>query len=156
MNLIKLYKAGAVKRWHTKTTIKDQDVAAHSWGVALICMKIAPQDHELVRAALLHDMAECESGDIPYPFKRENPDLNTILSKHEAKFEKDNGAEVFLRPSQIRALKWADMFELMLWCKRELAMGNESMKYTIDVAWRALRDMGHPNEIARQLFEEQT
>lgn len=156
MNLKKLYDAGAVKRWHTKVTIKDQDVAAHSWGVALIILKIAPRDHELLRAALLHDMAEVESGDIPYPFKRDHQRLHQELIEHEKDFEIINGTQCFLKAEQVKMLKWADMFELLLWCKRELKLGNESIKYTIDVAFRALRDMGHPNEIARQLFEEAT
>ena len=156
MNLTNLYQAGAVKRWHTKLTIKEQDVAAHSWGVAMVCMKIAPQDHELMRAALLHDMAEVESGDIPYPFKKKWPTIKEELDVHEVQFNAENGATCFLNARQTHMLKWADMFELLLWCKRELKLGNEGMLVTIDVAFRALRDMGPPNEVAQQLFEEVT
>lgn len=153
---MKLYAAGVVKRWHTWTTIKEQNLADHSWGVAMIILKIAPQDHELVRAALLHDLAEVESGDIPYPFKKRNPAVADALTMHEARFDSINGATCFLSEEQTKMLKWADMFELMLWSKRELKLGNENMRQPIDLAFHALRDMGHPNEIARQLFEEVT
>ena len=154
MNLTKLYLAGAVKRWHTKPTIKEQDVAAHSWGVGLILMKIAPDNLVLLRAGLTHDCHELEAGDIPYPFKRNNDIVKEAYDSQEEAFNEKYGIYHGLTDDERKMLKWADMFELYLWCKRELQLGNQGMLHTLDVAFRALRDMGPPNEVARKLFED--
>lgn len=155
MNLAKLYQSGAVLRWHTKPTIKPQDVAAHSWGVALILMKIAPDNLKLLKAGLTHDCHELEAGDIPYPFKKNNDIVKTAYDSQETDFNLKYGiGELVLNSQERHLLKWADMFELYLWSKRELQLGNQGMMVTIDVAFRALREMGPPNEVARKLFEE--
>ena len=154
MNLIKMYKAGAVKRWHTRTTIKEQDVAAHSWGVAMIVKEIYPQANaDLLMAALTHDLHEIESGDIPYPFKKKNAQVRLGVELQESQFVKENGLP---QPAEslIHILKWADMFELYLWCRREAGLGNQTMLDTVDVAYKALRDMGPPTKRAEELFKE--
>lgn len=153
--LLNLYQAGAVKRWHTKLTIKEQDVAAHSWGVAMVLRYIYPEANaDVLMAALTHDLHESEAGDIPYPFKRNNPDVAAAYSRQEAQFEEANEINVPLLPFERKLLKWCDMMELALWCKRELSLGNTSMLRTLRVAKKALEDLGSPTEKADQLFQE--
>lgn len=44
-----------------------ESVAAHSWGLALLCLKLAPKDLDLQRVlsiALVHDLPEVIAGDI--------------------------------------------------------------------------------------------
>lgn len=151
-----LYQAGSVKRWHTRQTIKEQDLAAHSWGVAMIVNVIWPGNAELMRAALVHDLHESEAGDIPYPFKKNTPAVFDAYASQEDSFNKKHGIEYNLGAEFKHALKWADMFELLMWSKREINLGNQNMWQTLGVAMRALEAMGHPNERARNLYMEET
>lgn len=153
-NFLRLYEAGSVKRWHTKLTIKDQDLAAHSWGVAMICAHIYPHNAELIQAALTHDLHEHEAGDIPYPFKRGNPAVKEAYAKQEESFAKDHAIAPYLGEELYHALKWADMMELLMWARREINMGNRNLLHTQEVATAALLQMGHPNEAAEYLFSE--
>ena len=158
MNISKLHQAGSVRRWHTCLTLKDQDLAAHSWGVALVIMAIRPEmdSPNLLKAALVHDLHEFVAGDIPYPFKKNNPQVKKAYDKQEADFNVVNEIQFDLDPYDTRCLKWADMFELYLFAERELSMGNQNMVETMRVAIRALLALGAPNELARALFFKTT
>lgn len=154
MSLLTLIKAGITKRWHTKLTLKEQSVAEHSWGVAMIVNHIYPNNAALIMAALTHDLHEIESGDIPYPFKKKYPEVGRQIGLQEDQFCRDNGIDFALGEEFKHALKWADMFELYLYCRREISLGNQLMYDTLDTAFKVLRDMGPPNERAEKLFKE--
>jgi hypothetical protein len=154
-NFLALYRAGAVKRWHTKVTIKDQDLAAHSWGVAMILMHIAPDCPKyLIQHALAHDLHESEAGDVPYPFKRKNPEVRRQYTMQASQFELDHGIPAIDCGEDEHLIKWCDMFELLLWCLRERLLGNTGIEHTLEVATAALLEMGHPTPIAAELFNE--
>lgn len=156
-NFLKLYEAGAVKRWHTKVTIKEQDLAAHQWGVAMVLMHIYPgADSRLIGAALTHDLHESEAGDIPYPFKKANPKVAELYTQQEEDFDEEHGLRTGLSSEEEHILKWCDMFELLLWAERESVLGNLYMTKTTQVAINALNAMGPPNEAAEELFNEVT
>ena len=76
--------AGAVMRYHTWPQIGTQDLAQHQWNVARILYALTtnPPEH-LVKYALFHDLGEIGSGDVPFPIKRDNPDLKAIMDKIE-------------------------------------------------------------------------
>lgn len=66
------FKAAQVKRYHTRYTLKEETVGHHSHGVASILAILHPNAKgQLLRAAILHDLEEWESGDMPAPTKRE-------------------------------------------------------------------------------------
>ena len=59
-----------------------ESVAAHSWGLALLCLRLAPKELDLQRVlsiALVHDLPEVIAGDI-------TPHDN-ISKKHKQKLE---------------------------------------------------------------------
>ena len=91
----KIRTGGKVKRWHTVTTIQQQTVAEHSWGVAMICRKLWPEDKVLMEAALCHDLGEGLTGDVPWPVKQ----ANFVFKKHldEIELGNKNMQEVFNR-----------------------------------------------------------
>lgn len=77
------YLSGKVRRWHTHHGL-DQNNADHSWGVAMILLKIHPSPSlELIKAALLHDCAEYLTGDTPGYAKANSPQLKAELDKLE-------------------------------------------------------------------------
>ena len=147
-----LYDAGAVRRYHTNKTLKDQDLAAHSWGVAMIIREIMPGNLMLIEAALTHDLAESVTGDIPYTGKRKHPLLKTASEDAEREFDMVNGTLVQLTPIEARCLAWADMFECYLFSIREVEMGNNLMRFVVDTAREALINMGAPTKEADKLF----
>ena len=74
-------RASYTKRWTIVNTIKTQSIAEHSFNVAGIAVRIATaiewngrfhhsQQLELMSWALMHDIVEVYTGDIPTPFKR--------------------------------------------------------------------------------------
>jgi hypothetical protein len=82
--MIKGYLAGKVRRWHTHATLQ-QTVADHSHGVALLLMKLCPEPTpNMIKYALLHDMGEWKSGDMPSSAKNWFGDqLLPVLDKLE-------------------------------------------------------------------------
>lgn len=154
--LTPLYKAGITKRWHTHDTLRQQSVAEHSWGVALICSELMPDSLNLMKAALYHDLAESKWGDTPYTTKRADPDLKRQVEALEANWDIDHGIDIALTALEKSCLKWADMFEAYLFAHREVKAGNQLMYGVVDNAWRALSDMGAPNLRAEEMFQEMT
>jgi 5'-deoxynucleotidase YfbR-like HD superfamily hydrolase len=124
-----LWAAGRVKRWHAFPIIGEQTVADHSWGVALIVAEIAEEhlNMNLMKAALLHDAAEMFTGDVPYGAKRKWPQLGEMLKECEYEMERKLGIDFFLTGEQSEILKWADMFELLLFADAQEMLGNRNV-----------------------------
>jgi hypothetical protein len=116
--------AYSVTRWHTMPNLKPQNLAAHSWGVALLIARLydgpAVFLPALLRAALEHDLAESEIGDMPRPAR-------TLDHRN---LEAVTGARMGIMgewslPESVRPwLEWADLIEAGLHAQREAALGN--------------------------------
>lgn len=136
---------GAVQRYHTTRSAVGQDVAAHSWGVALVLLALGvPLRVEALVACLLHDMHEQATGDVPAPAKWDNKTLCDALTAIERKFEDDYGlSNVFmaLTPVERLLLRWADIYELTQWCREQVCQGNRYMipllANGLNATWRA-------------------
>lgn len=148
-----LRDAGAVVRYHTARMTRQQTVAEHSYGVAMLVLEIEPTDFMLVRAALYHDLSEAATGDIPAPAKWDNPQLAAVLTEIEAGYDARFGTALPLNPYQKHVLKWCDTMELVLWCREEWLMGNG---YAKRVMYRGIEHIvqrvQHPNDIAVSFF----
>ena len=124
-----LWNSGRVKRWHAFPIIGEQNVADHSWGVALIVMEIA-ESHlsiNLMRAAITHDSAELYTGDMPYQTKKRWPQLAGALEICEQDVERAHNIDWVLTGEQRQILKWADMFELLLFADYQADLGNRNV-----------------------------
>lgn len=149
-----LYKASRVKRWHTQQTIKEQNLAHHQWGVALIIMEILPGSYNALRAALTHDLAESVTGDIPYFAKRSFPMLGKEADKEERKFNIRHDIHTYLTEEEQACLRWADMAEAFLFACEEVDMGNTTFYDIVEAAGDILNDTIPPNERASRLLVE--
>lgn len=59
-----------VKRWHTLELSAPQSLADHHWAVTMLLKAICPElPHVIAEWAMVHDMDELISGDIPGHFK---------------------------------------------------------------------------------------
>lgn len=124
-NLLSIFKGGYVKRYHTVDMIKEQSVASHSWGVAVIlCQMIKNPSPQLLKAALYHDVAEHVIGDMPATTKWRFEELSKAMSKAEQEIEHELGLDVKLDDTEKAYLKFADMAELIITCVREYNLGN--------------------------------
>lgn len=74
--------------WRLRSVAAPESVADHSWGTALLCMMFAREagvdEHEALRIALVHDLAEAETGDIA---ARENPADRDVSIDEKAELE---------------------------------------------------------------------
>lgn len=123
-------QAGAdVKRYHTLLTLQSETVGHHSHGVAMLCLLLDPQaSRRLLIAALTHDLAEHVTGDIPSPAKREYG-IGDQVNELEQRLLNSVGLGVpMLYHYEARTLKLADILQGMLFCARELSLGNRRMR----------------------------
>lgn len=122
-----------VKRYHTVTTIQQETVGHHSHGVAVICLLLDDNaSRDLLIAALLHDLAEHQTGDIPSPAKRQYG-IGDQVSDLEDRLLAEAGIPMpSLSDHEKRVLKLADIAQGALFCAREIALGNRGLKKVFD------------------------
>lgn len=134
---------GETRRYHTWPVLRSQNIAEHSFHVAMLCAWLAGQEPpgigaNLLMAALCHDLAEHKMGDLPAPVKRGLPDYpshdgqplrtfrevwDDIEQEHLEAVELN--WEHTLTGQERRWLKLADAAEGCFYCIRERAMGNQ-------------------------------
>ena len=126
MNTEFIYEAAATKRMHVVRTIRQQNVAEHSYYVAMLCWKLCDMEPSanLLKAAMFHDLAETKTGDVPATAKWGSDELKYELAKMEAGFDKEHKLEISLSPKEELILKWADSLDLMWFCVNEMMLGN--------------------------------
>lgn len=135
-------QAGAVKRYHTVSTIKTQTVGEHSFNMCMILYKLVDEPSaNLLKAVLFHDLPEIITGDIPATAKWNFPSLDQVLSAVESVVINENNWDVELTEEEKKILKYADMIELVMFAKDELSLGNSNMRVIFDRGVRYLEDM---------------
>jgi 5'-deoxynucleotidase YfbR-like HD superfamily hydrolase len=128
MNFAKLYDAGRVQRFHTTpdyTGGAKQNIADHSWGVALVLLELYRRAEKeptvnVLRAAILHDTEELIVGDVAATAKWRFPALSAALltAEEDARTELGTASLPVLTAEESVFLRWADSLELAAYCKR--------------------------------------
>lgn len=128
-----------VPRWAIVRTVRKQNVAEHSYHVAMITMniiealkgmmwEISPEfEYECLLLALSHDVDESISGDIPATYKRRLPRAPT-----------PNASKL-----PYRVVKLADCIEAMAFLMEDQALGNVSTGQVVRDLWNATKDAAH-------------
>lgn len=130
MRWLEMVRAGGgVRRYHTVATLGEETVGKHSFGVAMLCVALTEGEPsaELLKAALYHDLAEQATGDIPAPVKWAHPELKNILSYVEEGFEREFDLAVRLSSEDQLIFRWADMLDLLYFCREQRNLGNRNM-----------------------------
>ena len=89
----KCFEIGHVPRWTIIETSRSQTVAEHSYNVACLLLefgKYTELEEDMIELALLHDIDESMTGDIPTPTKEEyfNDEYNERKSDHMNRTDK--------------------------------------------------------------------
>jgi HD domain-containing protein len=121
-NVLQARAGGAVERCHTVRHHGSYTVAEHSWGVAMLLLQLYPEQFPiLVKYALIHDVPEGLTGDIPSTAKGEDGALdNAILESFELPLLSDFKHH----PGWHLILKSCDRLDLYLWAREQVALGN--------------------------------
>jgi len=122
--------ANGVKRYHTVTNVNTPEtVGHHTCGVIGILFAIYDQKPplKLIEAALYHDTPEYVTGDTPATAKWDFPAISDALTDAEAEVTGAVGYLINLLPSELMALKFADIMDLIFKCRMESQLGNREM-----------------------------
>jgi 5'-deoxynucleotidase YfbR-like HD superfamily hydrolase len=131
-----IMEGGSVQRYHTRPGIRPDTNAHHSHGVLMLASLLAGQNEQtgctqasvnLLMACATHDLAEQLACDVSAPAKRllgirellhdlESNELRTHLLDYEQHLTEDERT----------ILQLADCFDGMMYCCRELALGNRN------------------------------
>lgn len=125
-------KGGRVTRFHTKSFLKAETNAEHSFLVAWVAwwMVGGTPTANLLMAALAHDLPEYLTGDVPSPVKRQ---LGGVLDGVESKVFAAAGVLPYtelLEGDEPKALKFADLCAGWLKCVYEVQLGNSTLAHT--------------------------
>ena len=156
----KAFQGGAVRRWHVIPIIGEETVGHHTFGVAMMTLAITDgkASGDLLRAALFHDCAEGETGDLPADIKRNHPHIKKVFGDIEEKWERQNGFFLQLDETDTLALKHADVLQLLYFCKAQLNLGNINMEPVLERATKyaqELEPVGKSQEILDWLLNGQ-
>lgn len=160
-------KLDRVIRFSAHTRIKDESVAEHSFHVALYAMILADLEEKIfqnkvdkekvLKTALLHDLEECQTGDIIYGFKHTDRKLASEIKKISRRFFEDlmknlpkeiskEYMNLWERAKDKRKIEGkiveaADKLEGLIYVLNEFALGNKSFQKAITVYKKQLKEI---------------
>lgn len=121
-----------IKRWHIVNTIRQQTLADHALCVTVIALELNKRLGELVDPghlalrAIFHDAAECVTGDVPTPAKKDPilaTNLEDIVKSVLPKVPYLNQPKGFTAYPADEIVKFADMIEAIRWLSNNGAGG---------------------------------
>lgn len=110
-------------------------MAEHSWNVQRILIAIFPiAPRHMLLHAMVHDIGEVATGDLPFPVKLKNPDLKKTMDSAERDAHLRMcipwgiPAPILLTDQEKLIFKCADYIEMWEWALDELGFGNTLAK----------------------------
>lgn len=147
--LLDFYHLKSLVRYNTRLKLTSETVAEHSYFVSLftmiICEELGLDDFVTVNAlkyAIMHDIPEIDTSDIPYPVKKANPQLTKVLQQLEVKsiqqhLGKDCADFFEIVESSVngtvelqiirQVVKLADTLSVKQYCENERMLGNQAI-----------------------------
>lgn len=147
---------GRTERCHNIPHHGSYNVAAHSWGVAMLLYYIWPEDFpRLVIYCLAHDVPEAWVGDIPSPTLTYTPGLKSSIEQLEIAILHKIGLKstTELPKEDQEKIRACDQLEFWLWAKEQQAHGNKYVQEAITEVERYFREEPLP-ELAQRVFFE--
>lgn len=164
-----LYRLRYIQRWSLMRNAVRDNVAEHSFHVALLTHVLCTIGNEiynrnlpteqLVTAAIFHDSTEVFTGDIPAPVKHHNPnildsfrEIEQLAAERLIKMIPDELKTVYaplLEGKQSSYpysdyIKAADLLDAYLKCVSELAVGNREFSVAKEQIYASIKKLGLP------------
>jgi hypothetical protein len=141
-------RASQVARFHTWPCVRRQLIDAHSYQVLRVLLAIWPgAPRRLLLHCVTHDLGEMATGDLPFPVKRDNPDLKSTTSRLEKSYHLSMcnpwglPPPVELTGEETTAFKLAEFIEMMEYGLEELNMGNRYAQLVVSRCRSAIEKM---------------
>lgn len=146
--------AGSLRRYHTWPVLQQQTNAEHTWHVMCIFFQIwGPLPPHISTYLLWHDAGEIVTGDLPFPFKANNPDIKVKITKLEHGAITGMGGQVpQLSADEASRVKAADLIEMHLFGCQEMLLGNKFGGPIIDDTYAALTKLPLDGEDTERVF----
>ena len=124
--ITKIRKSMAVKRFHTEERVREETVGHHTANLCMILLRLDPHcSRDLLVLALMHDLPEGQTGDIPATAKWRWPDIKESVSVAERDVYKDmNLMPPLVHQAELEMLKLADMTDLVMSSYEDYNRGN--------------------------------
>ncbi|WMT39540.1 5'-deoxynucleotidase [Paenibacillus sp. D2_2] len=169
-----MYRLRSIKRWSLMRSTTEENVAEHSFHVALLAHLLCEIGNKLFQGqlnaeraatlALFHDATEVFTGDIPTPVKHHNPKLlgnfremesiagERLLSMVPPELRSSYQTMLFpngkdTSPSDVTLLKYvkaADSLDAYLKCSWELSCGNREFAVAKEQLYDKLTKLNLP------------
>ena len=161
-NLYWIKRMGQTVRFHgTNPLTRPETVFHHSASVAAILLQIVPEEctFELLVAAIIHDIPEGVTGDIPAPIKMllDNSKLEKmeedVLSFYNMLDDRTDLCAAELTTAQKFLFKSADRLDAMLTCLMERMRGNSEVDWAFGVYCQIYKKLGCHRKF-KAIFEE--
>lgn len=165
--ILKEYEMTKLIRYNCRKRIVDEDLAQHSFFVAMFCLRILAQIPEatdkmyknILSFAVLHDAPELLMGDFPHTLKVAYPEIATALEGVEKDYYKENWpayVETFnsLTPLEQEIITLADAYSVAQYAENEKVLGN-SDKEMQTIRNNALRRVTESTNKINKLLEEE-
>ena len=139
MNILKM---SDLNRYNNRTRLTNENIAEHSFYVAFAVMKLAKMFNiedsiksKALEMAILHDIAEIETNDVPYPTKQKSSELKLLLEQLELDFMRENYPQFYSLFKEFSIIgnteacvlvKVADAISVLQYAKKEIALGNNT------------------------------
>lgn len=138
MSTIDFLRASYTKRWTIINTSRQQTIAEHSFNVSMIASRLATlfqwngamHYSDMLRLqswALLHDIVEIYTGDMPTPFKRALEKHGANILAAEEEFLKEYGGMARDAEEDVYGVivKFADLLEA-IWFLKDHGIGHHA------------------------------
>lgn len=136
--ILKEYEMTKLIRYNCRKRIVDEDLAQHSFFVAMFCLRILSQIpatdkmyKNILSFAILHDAPELLMGDFPHTLKLAYPEIAKALEGVEKDYYKDNWpdyVEMFnsLTELEQEIITLADAYSVAQYTENEIVLGNST------------------------------
>lgn len=137
----------SMKRYNNRIRIKDESLAEHSFYVAYNVLKLGYDlniDEKIINRAvslaIVHDIPESYTSDLPHDCKTAYPELRTILREIEDTFMEEEMPELLSyfkeyqdkeRTICVKLVDLADAISVLQYCTREIQLGNKTDDFKV-------------------------
>lgn len=139
----------ATSRYHNCHRLRTETVGHHSAGVAALCLYLRPNcSAALLTRAIMHDVPEGYTGDVPAPVKWDHEGIADGLAEVETAVIREWAIpHPHLTAEEETVLKLADMLDLVMSCIEEVRMGNTYAGRVVQAGLTYIAEMDLPGPL---------